>query len=495
MRNRAGVLRVAALALAAGGLVAGATWSTGSVQLATPHERAGLPQGSDVLVEEATLLCPGQSQQGAEGLRNVPGSVRAAVAAPPRDVLAAVKAAGPGTLSLRTAPGGTSLLSAADRGRVATAVVPESATSDAVVATSTGVLAPGLVAAQTWLRAGDDDRGLSLTPCLRAGSDLWLLGGSAGPSRTERLVLVNPGANAVSVRLEVLGSKGPIDGLEDRSLSIAPGGRTVVSVDALAPDEPSPVVHVVASGGVVGGVLVDSWIDGATGRGTDTVTAAAAPSTEVVVAGVDVAGAAVLRVANPGSTEALVQVRLLTPDGGTQPDALRTLRVPPRSSVDVSLFDQVKGMNALRLVSDQPVVAGVFVERRATTGADRMGDFAWAPATPSITRLGGLALPSPGEVSPVATLALATGEGGATATVSTVKDGVVSSRPVSLAAETIASIPLGDAQAVWVEPTAGEVFGAVTLLGSDEQGPLYSVAGVYSAPVTALSTPVRHVGR
>jgi hypothetical protein len=486
---------VAALALAASGLVVGASWSSGTVQLAAPHERAGMPQGSDVLVEEVTLLCPGQGQQGGEGLRSVPGTVRAAVAAPTRDLLAGVDLGGDGALGLTAIPTGTSLVSAADPGRAVTALVPGTTATDAVSATAAGARAPGLVAAQTWLRAGDDDRGLSLTPCARPAPDLWLLGGAAGPSRTERLVLTNPGANAVSVRLEVLGAKGPAAGVEDRSVSIAPGGRSVVSVDALAPDEPSPVVHVIASGGVVGAVLVDSWIDGATGRGTDTVTGSVAPGTDVVVAGVDVAGAAILRIANPGAREALAQVRLLTPTGATQPESLRAVRVPARSSLDVPLETLAKGLGAVRVVSDEPVTAGVWVDRRAATGDDRMGDFGWAPATPAVKVLGGLAIPRADGTRHTAVLALAAGGTQATAAISILASGTVSRRTVNLAVDTTTGVALGDADAVWVEPISGEIFGAVTLAGSDAQGPLYSVAAVYSTPVTALSVPVRQVGR
>lgn len=495
MNNRVGLVRGAVVALAAGAVVAGASWSSGTVRLAAPHERAGVPQGSDVLVEEAVLLCPGQGQQGAEGLRDVRGAVRAAVAAPPREVLQVDDSAGRGSLSLRSTPAGTSLVSAADRGRVVSAVVPVTAATDAVSVTATGPLAPGVVAAQTWLRTGDDDRGLALTPCARPSSDLWLLGGSAGPSRTERLVLTNPGANAVSVRVEVLGAKGLVEGLEDRSVSIAPGSRTVVSVDALAPDEPSPAVHVMASGGVVAGVLVDSWIDGATGRGTDTVTPSATPDTDLVVPGVDVEGAAVLRLANPGPEEALAQVRLLTPAGDAQPDALRAVRVPARSSVDVPLTAPAKGMGGVRVVADRPVTGGVFVERRATSGDDRMGDFGWAPALPAITGLGGMALPAVDGPDTAATLVLVADGEQTTAAVSILTGGTVSRQSVTLRPESSTTIALGEAGAVWVEPRSGELFAAVTVAGSDAQAPLYSVAGVYATPLTVLSVPVRHVGR
>lgn len=495
MRNRPGVARVAGLVLVTGGLVAGASLSSTSVQLAAPHERAGLPERSDVLVEDVTLLCPGQSRQGGEGLRNVPGTVRAAAAAPPVGLVPGLGATSVGdAVGLTAVPSGLSLGSASDRARGLLASVPETSTLDAVSARGTGALAPGLVAAQTWLHLGDDDRGLALTPCTLPSSDLWLVGGAAGPSRTERLVLANPGANAVSVRVEVLGAKGPATAAEGRSVSIAPRSRAVVSVDALAPNEPSPVVHVIASGGIVAGVLVDSWIDGATARGTDDVTRSAPPATDLVVPGVDVAGEAILRLANPGSAEALVQVRLLAPTGASQPESLRAVRVPARSTADVSLSGLATGQSAVRLLSDRPVTAGVWVERRAATGEDRMGDFGWAPATPALRDLGGLAVPRGDQPRLEAALALASGRAGGTANVTTITGGTMSTRTVTLAPDTSLAVPLGEADLVWVAPTAGQLHGAVTVSGTDAQGLLYSVAALQSAPFTALSVPVRQVG-
>ena len=38
------------------------------------------------------------------------------------------------------------------------------------------------------------------------------------------------------------------------------------------------------------------------------------------------------------------------------------------------------------------IVAGAWVQRRAAEGADRMGDFGWAPATPALRGVGGVLL-------------------------------------------------------------------------------------------------------
>ena len=236
-------------------------------------------------------------------------------------------------MQLLGGPSSTGLAQTSDRGEVASAGV---SAPEVVIAKARGAFAPGLVATQVWRHSGDDDRGLAVTPCQLPSSDVWLVGGGGGPSRTERVIVSNPGANAVSVSLEVLGRGGPVDAAGDRSISIPPLSREVVSLDAVAPDEAGPVVHVTATGGVVSAVLDEQWILGATGRGIDDSTRAASPSTDLVVPGVETGGGIWLRLANPGDTEALAQVRLLTDKGAVQPEGLRAVRVPAGSTLDVA---------------------------------------------------------------------------------------------------------------------------------------------------------------
>lgn len=505
-----GLARAVLVLLAGGGLVAGASLTSGSVEIAAPHERAGLPARSNVLVDDASLVCPGQQRVGAAGLKSVAGTVEAAVAAPPAGTLPALgpttadsgagspAAGGPaaaagspaaGRLTLQSLSGGPVLAAADSRG---TSTDAEITATDGVLARGSGPLAPGLVATQTWLRLGDDERGLSVTPCSTPAADLWLVGGGGGPSRTERLVLGNPGANAVTVSFEVLGAAGAVAGAEGISETIPPRSRTVVSLDSMALTEASPVVHVVATGGVVSGVLTDAWIEGATGRGTDDASPSAAPGRDQVIPGLAFGGPTLVRIANTGSREALVQVRLLGPDGVDQPTELRAVRVPARSTKDVALGKPGAGAQAVRLVADQPVVAGAMEQRVAATGADRMGDFGWAPAAGPIRGVAGLLLPGLAQRRTVNHLLLASATGGV-ATVTMARGAGTTSTSVTLGPDRARRLALGDADRVWVTPKSGDVRAAVSVTGSDAQGPLLSIAPLTSAPVTALSVPVRQV--
>lgn len=493
MKNVAGMVRVGSVALAVAAVVFGATRTSGSVQVAATHERAGLATSSTVLVSSSTLVCPGPQRVGVTGLRDVSATVTAAASAPPVDVLTdagvnrpADAARGAVTLGVGAAP---SAATALKRGKVATMTL---AKPEMVTAGATQGLAPGLAATQVWERRDGDDRGLAVTPCGLPSSDAWLVGGGGGPSRTERVIVGNPGANAVTVSFEVFGATGPVASAQNRAVSIPPRSRAVVSLDALAPEEPSPSVHVVATGGVVSAVLDDAWIDGATARGIDDATRSAAPSTDQVIAGLDVSGAAMVRLVNPGDAEALVQVRLLLPKGPSQPTELRAVRVPAGSTTDVAL-DLAAGPTGLHLTSDQPIVAGAYVERRMTTGPDRMGDFGWAPATRPVNGVAGLVLPGLNASGSASSLMLAGGSRGGKVVVHVVTGGADRALPTVVAPDSVVSIGLGSADQVWVSQAGGDVRAAVSVSGLASGVPRLSIAALTSAPLTALAIPVRQV--
>jgi hypothetical protein len=482
---------VGALVVVAGGIAVGAARVPGTVELAPARGQAGLPEVSRVLVQQAALVCPGQQRLGATGLRDVAGDVRVAATPAPADLLRAAGATPPigaGQLDLEAGAGATVIASGATVDGLVTAAVRG---TPPVVARATGSLAPGLVATQTWRHTGDDDRGLVVTPCTLPSAGAWLVGGGAGASRTERLVVSNPGANAVTVAFDVYGHSGPVATAEGRSVSVPPRDRVVVSLDALAPDEPAPAVHVIATGGVVSAVLSDQWTDGATPRGIDDSVAAAAPSRAQVVTGLDVTGATSLRLVNPGAEgEALVQVTVLTAAGPSQPAELRAVRVAPGATADVPLA-LAPGAYGLRISSDRPVTAAAWTERRAAS-ADRMGDFAWLPATPPVRGVAGAALPALDAASK--RLVLSAGRQGGRVDVEIATG--TERRPVAVAVapDSTAVVDLGKADRVWLAARDGDVRAVVAVVGDDAGVPQVAAVPLVPAPVTAVSVPVRQVG-
>jgi diguanylate cyclase (GGDEF)-like protein/PAS domain S-box-containing protein len=182
-------------------------------------------------------------------------SVSAASA--PDSVLAAFGAAPPqasgGVVRLLRRPLGGELGALTTRGGVVGGTVT-GATLVEVAATES--LAPAVAGLQTSVLAGEsDDRGLVATPCATPSPDVWLLAGGGDATRRERLVVANPGANTLTVDVEVYGAAGKRAGVGAGRLAVPPHGRVSLLLDALAAGESSPAVHVTATGGVITAVL------------------------------------------------------------------------------------------------------------------------------------------------------------------------------------------------------------------------------------------------
>ena len=201
----------------------------------------------------------------------------------------------------------STLLSLTQRPASEVAAVPaRAATStgevEPTLLTGDGSMAPAAAGSQEWRTDTAGLRGLVTTPCAAGGSDLWLLGGGAGPGRQERLILTNPGANPVTTDVAVHGTAGR---LGDSVVETVPsGGRVSVLLDARYGKEESPVVRVRSDGGGVQATLTDTWVDGSTPLGADTTVATAPPSGVQVVPGVvvDATGTTSVRVAVPGDS-------------------------------------------------------------------------------------------------------------------------------------------------------------------------------------------------
>ena len=215
---------------------------------------------------------------------------------------------------------------------------------------ATGGLAPGVLAAQESDEASAEVTGLAEASCGRAGADAWLIGGGGAPGRQERLVLLNPGANPVTVDVEVFGHNGRVESSAAQGIVVQGRSRASVLLDAVAPEEDSPAYHVTTRGGFVASGLADYWIDGITPRGIESVAPLAAPATEQLIAGVPGKLPTTVRLLAPGEREAVVEIRLLTPDGPAALTGSRAVvRVPAGSTRDVEVTDVPAGIVAVQI--------------------------------------------------------------------------------------------------------------------------------------------------
>jgi hypothetical protein len=506
---RAAPVRALLLLTAATGLVVGAAQVQAPVSLSpapaagqgAPGESAG---GAGVgPVRSAVLACPGPEQQGLPdpSVPEQPQSVAVTALTAPEDALpqdvtstAGTPAdgdaqAGPpgepaGVLHLaptaRTAPVSTS--TRAER------VDVDLAGPEGAVVRATGTLAPGLAAAQWHLSSEEQRRGLSGTPCTAPAEDSWLVAGGQQVGRLERLVLVNPGADAVTATMEVYGGAGRADLVGGEAVVVPGDGRVVVLLDAVAPEQADPVVRVTSTGGPLSAFLGDRWLEGSTDRGLALTTPTTEPALEHLVPGVTVAegGSTALRVAVPGTEQAVVQVRGLTESGAVRLQQDVTL-VPAGRTQDIQVGGLPDGVQALQVSSDVPVV----VAAGATTapGLEDVTDLAWSPAAEPLTGLAGLPLPELPD-RPRAVLQLVATETGSAEVTVLAPDGSVTVRQLTVERPGTVLTDLGEATAVWVRPVTGELAAVVVLGGTDEAGDLLTVLPLRGLPLLRSVTAV-----
>ena len=547
--------RLAAASLAIGALTWGATTSDATFRLDTDgrRDRAGAPATTDTstFVQSALLACPGPVPWAGDDeeamprvdilASGVPQSVLDGV--PPRaaddeaDATAAPddaagtsspdEAAATASPSGDAAPrqGGSVVRATADDGPSAELQRgrPDGFTFDepgSAVAEADGDLAPGAAGGQLGLATVPGARGLTLTGCTQPSETQWLVGGGDAPGRSEQLVLTNPGPDAVTVDVSVWGAEGPVDTTGASGIVVPGGGRVVELLDAVAPAVEASVVAVTATGGPVVAHLAESYREGTTDRGTEVVSPAAEPSTDLVLPALPALpeghqGQVVLRVGAPGEAQAVVDLTALTADGAVRL-ADQVTRVQPGRTVDVELGDLPEGTTALRLRSDEPVTAGARLEvlpaeedpeivdpqpgageagseeQADGEGAEQAepllraaGEVAWVAATEPSTTPTGMALPDRGEVPRgTTTLALAAVDG-TTAWVTWVDEtGEETSRSVRLANDSTAALELpAEARAVWVVGAGpAGVVSSVHVSGADDRGPFLASSTVPAVP-------------
>jgi len=325
-----------------------------------------------------------------------------------------------------------------------------------------------------------------------AAASSWLIAGGPEPGRRERLVLTNPGPNAVTVDVVVLGAKGQVQSPNGHGLVVGPYSRTVILLNVVAGSEPSPVVHVSVQGGEVAAVLNDTWLDGVIPRGGDDVVPVAVPSREQVIAGVAIEGRATLRIAVPGDKEAVVQSRVLTPSG---PKALPTggvTRVAGHTTKDIGLSSLPPDAYAVQVRADVPVVAAAMVDRRRAVGGP--SDLAWSGASAPIRTLAGMALHRTEDNGLIERLDLAATKDPASVLVTTVgADGQVSTKEVAIGADSVSTLSLDGATSVWVTPRTGLVRAAVVTWVTDAEGVLLSLTPLADLTLTTTSWPLREL--
>ena len=493
-----GIVRTALVALAGTGLVVGATHVEGALAVGSGSGADPSSSGATSPVRSSSLVCPGPELKGVQGVDDANVPVRVAAAAAPLRVLTGVQpAATAGKLSLTRMPSGALGAPVTTRGATLTA---DQAGAAGVLVSGSESMAPGVAAAQSWLVPSGDLRALGGAACSQPGAEFWILAGGSDPGRQERLVLTNPGGNPVTVDATLHGASGAVSSPNGKGILVPAHGRTSFLLDSISGDVKSPVVHVVAEGGVVGAVVNDSWLDGARAAGSDDAVPTALPSRDQVIPAVAAGGLSVLRIAVPGSSEAVVQARVLTAEGARALPGGGVIRIDGGAVRDLDLSRLSPAAVGIQVRADVPVVAAAMVTR-ALPG--KPGDLAWTSSTPPIAGVAGLPLDAPtttaGATPSPVRRSLSLTSSGDTAGVEVVTvdaQGVETSRRPGLGVDASLTMDLTGAVSVWVHRVSGrgQVRAGVISQVADAQGTMISVVPLRDTVLRTTSIRLREVG-
>lgn len=211
-----------------------------------------------------------------------------------------------------------------------------------------------------WLAAG---------ACPSPRPDWWFVGVGGSINHDSVLTLDNPRPGASVVDIDVLGPDGPVQAPGLRGLRIGSFQSLHLDLTKVAPSVGDLAVHVSASRGLVAASAAEVWSsDFASLKAHGWVTAQPGVRRNSILVGLATRPQhATVLIANPTTTEAVVDLEFVGVHGAFTPTRHPSVRVPPATvlTVDLGAIDKARPM-AVLLRSQVPVTATV----RTTRGTD-----------------------------------------------------------------------------------------------------------------------------
>ncbi len=352
--------------------------------------------------------------------------------------------------------------------------------------------APELAGVQSTVARSGDLRGLAATTCSVAASSSWLVGGGTKSGERLRLLLSNPLRTPAVADIEVHGPAGLVSAPSGDGV-VVPGEQTLaVYIDALAPGLERVAVHVAVRSGRVTATMHDSVLRGLAPGGTDDVSASAKPAMRQVIPGVALAGgytrtasdpaapgSTSVRIAVPGSEEAVVRVRLTDSTGTVDLPNGAVLNIPGGGVADVPIAGVPSKTYTAIVESDVPVVASARVGRTGPPASPGASEFGWAASANAVSGMGYAVLPRETQ----STLVLAAADDAASVEVREVAAGgaLSTAQTLQLNSGTSISVRASDtAVALRIQPgDGGAVDAALVSTSEDPHGQLISIPQVH----------------
>ena len=228
----------------------------------------------------------------------------------------------------------------------------------ALVAQAEGELAAGFAG----VRYGD----AAAVTCSAPAPEQWFTGVGAAPEHSSTLELVNPDGGPAVADVTVLGPDGPLEVPALRGVTV-PGGRTLrFDLADVVPTRDELALHVQVSRGRLGVDVVDQVDElGRGARSRDWLPSQGEAGTTAYLLGLGGKPAdRTLVLANPGESEARVQLKVITKESEFTPADTDEIRVAPGSTETVDLTDLLRsraaqGALGVRLDSTLPVTASL----------------------------------------------------------------------------------------------------------------------------------------
>jgi len=223
--------------------------------------------------------------------------------------------------------------------------------------------------------------------CTAPATSQWFVGGTSDVSSKGVVYLVNSGLSVSIVDIFTWSENGE---QAVKTISLKANSSAAAKLDSLAPGDSDIVVKVVARSGRVNSFLVDERIKGLQKLGGDSVNAISAPARKFVIAGIpqQIVKKKVpthyLRLFVPGVADANFTLELLSSDGRFIPTGFNERKLASGKVVELKLTPEVaKGAFAIKLTSDQPLVAAI----RSRSTSNGNSDFVWSTPSPALALL------------------------------------------------------------------------------------------------------------
>jgi len=223
--------------------------------------------------------------------------------------------------------------------------------------------------------------------CTAPRTEQWFAGGTSDVSSKGKIYLVNSGLSASIVDLLTWSENGE---QAVRTLTLKANSTSSVKLDSLAPGDKYIVVKVLARSGRVNSFMIDERGKGLQKLGGDSVNAIGSTAKTIVIPGIPQqlerknAPNHYLRLFVPGVADANFTLELLSNDGRFIPIGYNERKLASGKVVELEFTPEVaKGAFALKITSDQPLVAAI--RSRATSNGH--SDFVWSTPAPALKPL------------------------------------------------------------------------------------------------------------